>query len=228
MRVIQSGRSFVWGGMIDLLQIKARGPDRFHAAPRENRVTKPPASADGMSPADAAGLIAAIAASGDREAFAALFAHYAPRVKGYLLRLGVGNAQAEELAQETLLSAWRRAELFDPACGSAAAWIFTIARNLRIDAARRDNLAPRLELMADEPDPPPPADGLLLSAQQADRVRDALARLPAEQAEVVLLSFYDDRPHADIERTLGIPLGTVKSRLRLAMARLRTLLDDLR
>jgi RNA polymerase sigma-70 factor (ECF subfamily) len=181
-----------------------------------------------MTPADAARLLAAMASSGDRAAFAALFAHYAPRVKGYLRHLGLPDAQAEELAQETLLAAWRRADSYNPAFGSASAWIFTIARNLRIDAARRDRLAPRLELIAEEPDPPPPADGLVQSAQHASRVQAALASLPPDQAEVIRLSFFDERPHSDIERALGIPLGTVKSRLRLAMARLRALLDDMR
>jgi RNA polymerase sigma-70 factor (ECF subfamily) len=210
--------------MIDLLQHQGRDPRRpgpagTGAAPVTD--ASPPA-------ADGAALLVAIAARGDREAFAALFAHYAPRVKGYLLRLGLPDAQAEELAQETLLTAWRRADQFDPALGSASAWIFTIARNLRIDAVRRDRLVPRLELMAEEPDPPPPADRLIESGQHAARLREALARLPAEQAEVIRLSFFDDRPHAEIERALGIPLGTVKSRLRLAMARLRSLLDDLK
>ena len=178
-------------------------------------------------PPDGAALLAAIASHGDRDAFAALFAHFAPRVKGYLLRLGLSNARAEELAQDTLLTAWRRAEAFNPAFGTAAAWIFTIARNLRVDAARRDRMFPRLELMAEEPDPPPQADAVLQSAQRAARLRAALDRLPAEQAEVIRLSFLDERPHAEIERVLGIPLGTVKSRLRLAMMRLRGLLDDL-
>jgi RNA polymerase sigma-70 factor (ECF subfamily) len=136
-------------------------------------------------------------------------------------------AQAEELAQETMLTAWRRAAQFDPASGGAAAWIFTIARNLRVDVARRDRLVPWLEVMADEP-PPPAADATIESLQHGERVRAALASLPPEQAEVVRLSFFDDRPHAEIERALGIPLGTVKSRLRLAMTRLRALLDDIR
>jgi len=183
---------------------------------------------DGTTPTDCGPLIAAIAERGDREAFAALFAHFAPRVKGYLLRLGLPDAQAEELAQDTLLTAWRRADQFDSASGSAAAWIFTIARNLRIDAARRDRLAPRLETMAEEPPPPTTADAAIEAVQHAERVRAALATLPSEQAEVIRLSFFDDRPHAEIERALGIPLGTVKSRLRLAMTRLRALLDDIR
>lgn len=183
---------------------------------------------DGTPSVDGGALLAAIAARGDREAFAALFAHFAPRVKGYLLRLGLPNAQAEELAQETMLTVWRRAEQFDPATGGAAAWIFTIARNLRVDALRRDRLAPRLEIMAEEPPPPLAADAVIETVQHADRVRAALETLPPEQAEVVRLSFFDDRPHAEIEQALGIPLGTVKSRLRLAMTRLRALLDDIR
>ena len=183
---------------------------------------------DGEPSFDGSALLAAIAARGDRQAFAALFDHFAPRVKGYLLRLGLPDAQAEELAQETMLTVWRRAEQFDPASGGAAAWIFTIARNLRIDAVRRDRLAPRLELLAEEPPPPPAADAAIEATQHTDRVRAAMARLPAEQADVVRLSFFDDRPHAEIERELGIPLGTVKSRLRLAMTRLRALLDDIR
>ena len=183
---------------------------------------------DDPPPPDAAALLAAIAAHGDRDAFAALFTHFAPRVKGYLLRLGLPGAQAEELAQDTLLTAWRRADTYNPDFGSAAAWIFTIARNLRVDAARRDRLFPRLELMAEEPVPPPPADAVIQSSDHAARVRDALGQLPAEQADVIRLSFFDERPHAEIERALGIPLGTVKSRLRLAMSRLRGLLDDLK
>jgi RNA polymerase sigma-70 factor (ECF subfamily) len=185
-----------------------------------------PAGGTGADPA--LRLLRAVAERADRAAFAELFGVFAPKVKAYLLRLGLPAARAEELAQETMLVVWRRAAQFDPASTGAAAWIFTIARNLRVDTARRDRLAPRLELIAEEPAPPPPADGLVQSAQQADRVRDALSRLPAEQAEVIRLSFFDDRPHAEIEHALGIPLGTVKSRLRLAMARLRAMLDDLR
>jgi RNA polymerase sigma-70 factor (ECF subfamily) len=181
---------------------------------------------DGHPTLHAGALLAAVAARGDRDAFAALFGHFAPRVKAYLLRLGLPGAQAEELAQETMLTVWRRAEQFDPATHGAAAWIFTIARNLRVDAVRRDRLMPRLDMLAESPPPPAHADMVLQSAQHGERVRAALASLPAEQAEVVRLSFFDDRPHAEIERALGIPLGTVKSRLRLAMARLRALLDD--
>jgi len=209
--------------MFDLLLPQGRMQRRARSADGSGGTMK-----DGKPSVDGGALLAAIAARGDREAFAALFAHFAPRVKGYLIRLGLPDAQAEELVQETMLTVWRRAEQFDPATNGTAAWIFTIARNLRVDAVRRDRLAPRLELMAEEPPPPPASDTVIQSVQHTERVRDALATLPPEQAEVVRLSFFDDRPHAEIERALGIPLGTVKSRLRLAMTRLRVLLDDIR
>jgi RNA polymerase sigma-70 factor (ECF subfamily) len=168
---------------------------------------------------------------GDRNAFVALFHQFAPRVKSYLLRLGLSQGQAEELAQETMLQVWRKAASYNSSAGSPAAWILAIARNLRIDAARRESTAARKDIilnpLADEL-PPLPPDAEVDALERADRVRRAIALLPFEQAEVLRLSFFDDRPHAEIERLLGIPLGTVKSRLRLALARLRTLLDELR
>jgi RNA polymerase sigma-70 factor (ECF subfamily) len=171
-------------------------------------------------------LIQAIATHGDRTAFTLLFLHFAPRVKAYLMQLGLDSGSAEELAQEALLLVWRKAAQYDPERASAAAWIFTIARNLRIDVARRTRLAMPEPDPVDEPPPTPPADAILAAEDRGTRIRAALASLPAEQADVVRLAFFDDRPHADIERVLGIPLGTVKSRLRLAMSRLRALLED--
>jgi len=191
-------------------------------APGRSRIAMTEAQDD----ADPARLIRAIAMRGDRAAFAALFTRFAPRVKAYLLRLGLDDASAEEQAQEVLLTIWRKAAQFDPARATAAAWIFTIARNLRIDAARRTQRTPLLPDPVDEPSPAPAADAILAAEDRGARVRAALATLPSEQADVIRLAFFDDRPHADIERVLGIPLGTVKSRLRLAMARLRGLLDD--
>ena len=170
-------------------------------------------------------LLGRVAATRDRAAFAALFAHFAPRVKAYLLRLGAPPALAEDLAQEALLSLWRKAHLFDPAKASAATWLFTIARNLRIDAIRRerrpeldpDDFAPEAELPAD--------DGLALADDEA-RLRAALKGLPPDQVQVIELSFFADKPHSEIAVQLDIPLGTVKSRLRLAMARLKRALKN--
>jgi RNA polymerase sigma-70 factor (ECF subfamily) len=175
---------------------------------------------------DAAALIAAIAQSRDRAAFATLFAHYAPRLKAYMLRLGASGDFAEEMAQETMLTVWRKAALFDPARAAAPAWIFAILRNRRIDVLRRARLVlPDIDPTEESP-PAPGADAVLDAAQRMARLRAALAALSPEQAAVVRLSFFDERPHAEIERVLGIPLGTVKSRLRLAMAKLRQILES--
>lgn len=168
-----------------------------------------------------------IGESRDRAAFARLFAHFAPRVKSYLMRGGSSEAQAEEFVQDAFAAVWRKAALFDHHQAAASTWIYTIARNLRIDAQRRH----RLDGAGDEPfefdalaaDQPPP-DERLHAARLEARVRGALAQLPPEQAQVLRLSYYDDQPHARIAQELGIPLGTVKSRMRLAVAHLRRLL----
>ncbi len=173
-------------------------------------------------------MIQDIAARGDREAFAALFKHFAPRLKTFLMRSGLTPTAAEEVAQETMLSVWRKASYFDPSKAGAATWIFTIARNLKIDAQRRDRPVAQLPSDADEtPDDAPNGEALVLTAEREERVRAALTALSAEQAHIVRLSFFQDKPHAQIAEELGIPLGTAKSRVRLALGRLRTLLDDL-
>jgi len=176
---------------------------------------RPVAAVSGASSAGFADMIGAIAARSDRAAFAALFDHFAPRVKSYMLRLGAEPQVAEELAQETLLTVWRKAAAFDRAKAAPSTWIFTIARNLRVEDP------------SDEPDATPTPDAALAATQTEDRIRTALTTLPPEQSEVVRLSFFSDKPHSEIAAELKLPLGTVKSRLRLAMARLRDLLGDL-
>ncbi len=180
---------------------------------------------------DWARLISAIATDKDRSAFAALFEFFAPRIKSFMQRSGVSEAAAEELAQEALLAVWRKAELFDPASTGAAAWIFTIARNLRIDAHRRERRGGltetsdvEIEFQVDES---PQPDSQLAAAQSGQRVRAALSQLSSDQKRVVELSFFEEKAHAEIAELLGIPLGTVKSRLRLAMTKLRNLLSEL-
>jgi RNA polymerase sigma-70 factor (ECF subfamily) len=179
------------------------------------------------APEGFADMIGAIAARADRAAFAALFEHFAPRVKSYMLRLGAEPLVAEELAQETLLTVWRKAAAFDRAKAAPSTWIFTIARNLRIDAARRGRKSEPVEDPSDAPDAEPTPDAAFAAIQTEGRVRTALSALPPEQAEVVRLSFFSDKPHSEIAAELKLPLGTVKSRLRLAMGRLRDLLGDL-
>ena len=172
-----------------------------------------------------AGQIAAIASKADREAFAALFAYYAPRVKGQAMRFGLSADVAEDVAQETMLSVWRRASQFDPARGTASAWVFTIAVNARTDRLRRDsrmnNAAPldgaALEIAA------PPAAGESLDGA---RLATLIETLPPEQRRVVMMAFFRDASQSEIARALGTPLGTVKSRLRLALAKLREALGE--
>ena len=177
---------------------------------------------------DAARLIAAIADRQDRASFAALFDYYAPRIKTVLMRGGVPADTAEDLAQEALLTVWRKASYFDPARASVSAWIFTIARNQRIDGLRRDQRA-RLHALYGliEPEEPERPDAALASDERDRKVRAALTLLPDDQVRVVRLSFFEGLPHADIARALSIPLGTVKSRLRLAADKLRDHLGDL-
>ncbi|HEY5288626.1 MAG TPA: sigma-70 family RNA polymerase sigma factor [Caulobacteraceae bacterium] len=178
------------------------------------------------APSNMSALIRAIAERGDREAFAGLFNHFAPRVKSYLMRMGTAPEAAEELAQETLLSVWRRAGAFDPSRAAASTWVFAIARNLRIDLARRERRPLPGEQVAPEETPRP--DAGLEAFQDERRVAMAMAALPAEQARVVRLAFFSDKPHSEIADDLCLPLGTVKSRIRLAMAKLRILLEEAR
>ncbi len=178
-------------------------------------------------------LIKAVANHHDRAAFATLFEHFAPRVKTFMRRSGANDASADELAQETLLMVWRKAALYDPSRAGATAWIFTIARNLRIDALRREkrsasgnNASSDIDAEFQVDDAPHP-DARVESAQIETRVRAALGELSEDQLRVVELSFFQEKAHAEIAQILQIPLGTVKSRLRLAMNRLRSLLGEL-
>ncbi len=167
-----------------------------------------------------------IAAHADRAAFAQVFTYYAPRVKGYLLRLGLEAAQAEELSQEVMVAVWRKAASFDRRQASVATWIFRIARNRRIDVFRRDQYA---RLDANEPMFQPVAEALPDAAAEAGeretQVRQALAELPEDQRDLVRDHFYEDLSHSQIAEKTGLPLGTVKSRLRLAFAKLKLRLD---
>jgi RNA polymerase sigma-70 factor (ECF subfamily) len=181
----------------------------------------------GDGPKDDVALVLAIATRRDRAAFGALFSRYAPRLKSWFMRNGTPADRAEDLAQETMLAVWRRADSYDPGRAAVSAWIFTIGRNQSIDALRRlARPLPDADDPSMAPPEPMPPDAALDMAQDETRLRAALRDLPPEQAEVIRLAYYEDRPHVEIERSLGIPLGTVKSRLRLAMARLRTRLTE--
>lgn len=163
----------------------------------------------------------------NRQAFAELFAFYAPRVKSYLLRLNSSDSLAEELTQEVMLTVWRKASQFDSNQASASTWIFRIARNRRIDAARRAN---KPELSAEEPTllpPEPEAPDMAAHATfRSSRIQDAMSTLPDEQITLLQMAFFDGLSHREIADKLDVPLGTVKSRLRLAFDKMRKLLDE--
>jgi RNA polymerase sigma-70 factor, ECF subfamily len=179
-------------------------------------------------------LIQAVATRQDRAAFVMLFEHFAPRIKTFMLRSGAREATAEEIAQETMLAVWRKADSFVPGSTGAPAWIFTIARNLRIDALRREKreIPGKLDIDKDDAAEPqiderPTPESQVATVQLEQCVRRAIAQLSNEQLRVIELSFFEDKPHGEIAELLRIPLGTVKSRLRLAVARLRALLGDM-
>ncbi len=179
------------------------------------------------TPEGATRLMRRIAEGADRQAFEILFGHFAPRVKGYMLKLGTAEALADDLAQETLLTVWRKAAQFDRSKASPSTWIFTIARNLRIDAFRKIS---RPELDPNDPALVPEAeeaqDDRVNRLQRADVIRDAIKNLTGEQAEVIRLSFFEELSHSAIAERLDLPLGTVKSRLRLAFARIRDVVGE--
>lgn len=180
------------------------------------------------SPEEMNGLLARVAAAGDRAAFGDLYAFFAPRLKSYLMRAGTSGELAEDLVQETMTKVWRKARLFDPSKAAAATWIYTIARNQRIDALRR--LA-RPDAPAEDPSTAPESDPQPdenVERRERDQIiRRAFDQLPPNQQAVVSMHFYEDEPHSVIAERLGLPLGTVKSRLRLAFAKIRRELGDL-
>lgn len=173
-------------------------------------------------------LVARVARNGDERAFAELFDHWAPRLEGHLRRSGVDSARAEELVQETMTVLWTRADLFDPERASLATWLHRIARNRLIDATR----AARVRAF-DDAEPMLRPEEIESAEIGIDRARieagvgAALAALPDEQRHLVRLAFFDDLSHSQIAEATGLPLGTVKSRLRLAFGRLKKSLEGL-
>ena len=174
-----------------------------------------------------ADLMAAVADRQDRTAYSELFTYYAPRVKSYLMRLGADAAQAEEIAQDVMVTVWRKAALFDRVQASVSTWIFRIARNRRIDVFRR---AKRPDLDPEEtmilPAGVEAPDARLEAMETETRVRAAMRDLPEEQVNLLKLAFYEGLSHSEIAGKLDLPLGTVKSRIRLAFGKMKAKLDD--
>lgn len=176
---------------------------------------------------DFSALLQDVADTQSKPAFIALFNYFAPRIKSYMMKGGAAPDKAEELAQETMLTVWQKAALFDKSQSVASTWIFTIARNRRIDALRRDgrmvNMAEDAAFEAVMP-AHDPKDGEWL-AIDGPKVTRALEALPEAQAQLVKLSYFENLSHADIAARTRLPLGTIKSRLRLALSKMRDTLN---
>ena len=156
----------------------------------------------------------------DKTAFARLFDYFAPRVKAYLIKSGANPTMAEDTAQEVMAIVWQKAAMFDPAKASVATWIFTIARNRQIDAFRKER-RPEPEELTWGPEAEPAQEDALVLQQECQKLTDAISELPEKQKKLVEMAFYGDQSHSEIATVTGLPLGTIKSRLRLALDRLR-------
>ncbi len=182
---------------------------------------------DNLSPGYFVSLLTRVAVARDRQAFAALFDHFAPRVKSFMMRKGANSEQAEDLVQETMIAVWSKAALYVSDRGSVATWIFTIARNLRIDRLRREKSSLYTDLDDfDAPSEEASAEESLGRFQEDGHVARALQMIPEEQRQLLILSYVEEVPQSEIATRLQIPLGTVKSRMRLAYRRLRNLLES--
>ncbi len=163
----------------------------------------------------------------DKAAFSRLFDYFAPRLKASILRAGTGTGQADEIVQDVMLTVWRKAGQFDPERAQVSAWIYQIARNRRIDVLRKEN-RPVPEELSYEIDMEPDASRMFAVEQETRHLRDALGRLTPDQRRVIEQAYLGEMTHQDIKDTTGLPLGTIKSRIRLGLERLRHELKSLR
>ncbi len=171
-----------------------------------------------------------VAESADRSAFQALFEHFAPQIKAFLMK-GMSSyadrSQAEEMTQEVMIKVWNKAASFNASKASVNTWIFTIARNTRIDFIRRNTRAERkieIEDIWHEADSPEPIVDFQQRRVEVE-IRNAMSTLPGEQALVLEKAFMENKSHNEIAEELDLPLGTVKSRIRLALNKLQILID---
>jgi len=174
-------------------------------------------------------LIARIAERRDREAYKSLFLYFGRRVKAVMLKAGADHAQAEDLVQDVMMTVWRKVELYSPERGAVSTWIYTIARNARIDRLRRNSSRPYediegMDLASDDPS----SEEETFANQRIERVGQALTELPDDQRRIIEFAFLHDMSQSQIADKLAVPLGTVKSRMRLAYGKLKVKLEEVR
>ena len=208
-----------------LLETKIRGSDhsiisRVCAIDSEKFESKKNVSSDSNDKKLWAELIKKVEILKDTSAFEELFNHFAPRVKAFLMKSGADPQMAEECSQEVMATVWRKAHLFDPSRASASTWIFTIARNKKIDAIRKQN-RPEPEQLYSDQDYEPDQESVVELQQETERLTLALGELPEKQRVLVEKAYLGELSHSEIAEITGLPLGTIKSRIRLALEKLR-------
>lgn len=164
--------------------------------------------------------VVSIAQHQDQKAFAEVFRHFAPRVKAFLIKSGADESLAEECMQDVMATLWHKAHMYDPSRASVATWIFTIARNRKIDLLRR-YARPEPEELPWGPEQEPDQADVIALHQESTKLADAIRKLPPKQRELIERAYFGDLTHSEIAAETGLPLGTIKSRIRLALERLR-------
>ena len=208
-----------------LLETKIRASDhsiipRVCGIDSEKIESKSNVSLDSNDKKHWAELIKKVETLKDTSAFEKLFNHFAPRIKAFLMKSGADPQMAEECSQEVMATVWRKAHLFDPSRASASTWIFTIARNKKIDAIRKQN-RPEPEQLYPDQDYEPDQESVVELQQETERLTLALGELPEKQRVLVEKAYLGELSHSEIAEITGLPLGTIKSRIRLALEKLR-------
>lgn len=165
-----------------------------------------------------------VAQTQDKQEFAKLFKHFAPLIKAFALNgSALAAAHAEELVQEVMIKVWQKATAYNPHKAAASTWIYTIARNCRTDMYRRLQKFDT-PISADDIWPEGESDEMFVAVQQkrdATRIREMLQELPHEQCQILMKVYMEGKSHSEVAEELDLPLGTVKSRVRLAMKKLQ-------
>jgi len=199
---------------------------------QQQRVLMKKLDTDGVKPpvkTDLDLLLTRIGEQADRQAFTSLFEKVAPRLKSFLRGQKQSESEIEVILQETMLKVWRRASTFDRSKSSAITWIYTVARNVKIDRIRKmSRPEPDPNDPSFVPDSPETGEQVFDRQQRSDILKQAVSLLPEDQRQIIMMSFFEEKPHSEISEELGIPLGTVKSRIRLAFGKIRSELENLK
>jgi len=167
-----------------------------------------------------------IAESQDIGSFKKIFEYFSPRLKSFLMKSGAEESIAEEIIQETMTIIWTKADYYDPKVASPSTWIYTIARNKKIDILRKSRKAILEDIeTAVLPAVEPKTEENIEHDQKFDLIAQQLDSLPKDQLDLLKMNFFEEKSHGEISELTGIPLGTVKSRIRLALEKIRGKLD---